>query len=280
MTELREKLNTILEEKNIKIVPENLKAGVEAFGIQGNFTADADATPEDIAKDKTAYVNGEKVVGTLEVSGGSASDLNVKMSDTISSWTLLDTIEKLDFTNVDTSLCTNFSFTSYPKLREVIGINLSSQGNMTRLCSRCSELEIFLCRGGSESNDFLNQIFEECGKLKRVGTINADGVKNMSCPFYNCVELEEFGGFINIGKSCNKTRPNSSVYRLDLSYSPKLTHESLMNTINGLYDLNLTYDVANGGTLYTQDLILGSTNLAKLTADEIAIATAKGWTVS
>jgi hypothetical protein len=53
-----------------------------------------------------------------------------------------------------------------------------------------------------------------------------------------------------------------------------------MNVINNLYDLNLTYDVANGGTLYTQKLTLGSTNLAKLTADEIAIATSKGWTVS
>ena len=48
-----------------------------------------------------------------------------------------------------------------------------------------------------------------------------------------------------------------------------------MNVINNLYDLNLTYNVANGGTLYTQSLNLGSTNKAKLTAEEIAIATAK-----
>ena len=59
----------------------------------------------------------------------------------------------------------------------------------------------------------------------------------------------------------------------------KARNESLMNVINNLYDLNLTYDVANGGTLYRQILRLGSTNLAKLTSDEIAIATNKGWDV-
>ena len=45
-------------------------------------------------------------------------------------------------------------------------------------------------------------------------------------------------------------------------------------------DKHTSYDVANGGTLYTQQLVLGSTNMAKLTAEEIAIATNKGWTVS
>ena len=59
-----------------------------------------------------------------------------------------------------------------------------------------------------------------------------------------------------------------------------------MDVINKIYDLNITYGVYDEegnpgtGTLYTQDLILGETNLAKLTPEEIAIATNKGWTVS
>ena len=66
-----------------------------------------------------------------------------------------------------------------------------------------------------------------------------------------------------------------------MSNHKSITKESLIDVINnGLYDLSLTYDVANGETLYTQQLVLGSTNLAKLTADEIAIATSKGWSVS
>ena len=46
-----------------------------------------------------------------------------------------------------------------------------------------------------------------------------------------------------------------------------------MNIINGLYD------IATKGC-NTQSLTIGSTNVAKLTAEEIAIATNKGWTVS
>lgn len=94
------------------------------------------------------------------------------------------------------------------------------------------------------------------------------------------VELTDLGGFLNLGKAYTQATNNYSSYLLDLSESTKLTHESLINVINGLYDLNLVYNVANGGTLYTQTLRLGSTNLAKLTAEEIAVATAKGWTLS
>lgn len=88
------------------------------------------------------------------------------------------------------------------------------------------------------------------------------------------------GSFKNLGKGFTQKTKNYSNYTFSLKDLTNLTHDSLMNIINGLYDLNLTYDVANGGTLYTQQLILGSTNLAKLTEEEIAIATNKGWTVS
>ena len=84
----------------------------------------------------------------------------------------------------------------------------------------------------------------------------------------------------NLGKGYTQKTSNLNEYCCGLSFVSLLNHESLMDVINKLYDLNLTYDVANGGTLYTQQLMLGSTNLAKLTPEEIAIATNKGWTVS
>lgn len=46
--------------------PENILATKEVFGLAGTATNDADATPEDIAQGKTAYVNGQKVTGTAE----------------------------------------------------------------------------------------------------------------------------------------------------------------------------------------------------------------------
>lgn len=44
---------------------ENIKVGVNIFGVEGTFTADATAESADILAGKTAYVNGEKVTGAL-----------------------------------------------------------------------------------------------------------------------------------------------------------------------------------------------------------------------
>jgi len=128
---------------------------------------------------------------------------------------------------------------------------------------------------------YMNGMFRET----RTETIIHDNfdlsmVNNIGSMFQSNSFLINMPALKNLGKAYTQKSANYSSYTLGLSTCTKLTHESLMNVINGLYDLNLTYDVANGGTLYTQKLQLGATNLAKLTEEEIAIATAKGWTVS
>lgn len=44
----------------------NIKADISIGGITGTFTNDADAIATDIIEGKTAYVNGEKIIGTIE----------------------------------------------------------------------------------------------------------------------------------------------------------------------------------------------------------------------
>lgn len=73
--------------------------------------------------------------------------------------------------------------------------------------------------------------------------------------FYNCSNLEEIH-CINIKTS------------LDISYSTKFTREALLEIVGNL--VNVGAD---------RTLHMGATNLAKLTAEDIAIATAKGWTL-
>ena len=71
-TTLEQKLNLILNEKQTKILPENLKKGVNYFDIEGTLensgidTSDATATASDILEPKTAYANGKKLYGTLK----------------------------------------------------------------------------------------------------------------------------------------------------------------------------------------------------------------------
>lgn len=69
--QLQENLDAILQDKNTNLLSENLKAGVICLGVEGTMsegldTSDATATVNDIAQDKTAYVNGEKITGTLK----------------------------------------------------------------------------------------------------------------------------------------------------------------------------------------------------------------------
>lgn len=57
----------------------------------------------------------------------------------------------------------------------------------------------------------------------------------------------------------------------NIRYSTQFDREALVEIINNCADLT-------GET--AQTLTMGSTNLAKLTADDIAIATAKNWTLA
>jgi hypothetical protein len=125
---------------------------------------------------------------------------------------------------------------------------------------------------------------------RRIETINGqlygDSLTNLTQAFFEQKKLVTFNGIKNLGKAYTQKTTHYGQYALNLGASSKLSYQSLINIINNLYDLNITYGVydANGtpgtGTLYRQQLILGSTNLAKLTDEEKAIATNKGWDLS
>ena len=68
--QLQDNLNAILQDKNTNLKPENLKEGVTCLGVEGTMdsgidTSDATATANDIINPKTAYVNGEKIIGSI-----------------------------------------------------------------------------------------------------------------------------------------------------------------------------------------------------------------------
>ncbi|MGN1301208.1 MAG: hypothetical protein ACI4U9_01600 [Clostridia bacterium] len=62
--------NKVIVAGDSDLLSENIKNGKSIFNVEGDFTpldtSDATATEEDILLGKTAYVNGEKIVGTLE----------------------------------------------------------------------------------------------------------------------------------------------------------------------------------------------------------------------
>lgn len=70
MSQLNDNLTEILRQKNEKLIPENIKKDVTVLGVTGTLdggidTSDATAEESDIVQGKTAYVQGEKVTGTI-----------------------------------------------------------------------------------------------------------------------------------------------------------------------------------------------------------------------
>lgn len=80
-TELNEYLVEIKKEKDERLLPENIKKDISIMGIKGTFTSDATATAEDILKDQTAYVDGEKITGTFEVPEPNLQDKTVEITE-------------------------------------------------------------------------------------------------------------------------------------------------------------------------------------------------------
>lgn len=106
--------------------------------------------------------------------------------------------------------------------------------------------------------------FASCSNLTNlnVGTADWNGITSFGSgsngTFYNCSKLETITGTITGIK-----------YDVSLANSPKLTRESLLIIINGLAEVTTQ-----------KTLTLHATAKDRLTEDDIAIATAKNWTIS
>lgn len=311
-------------DENIK--PENIKEGTNILGIDGQYrgidTSNATATADDVLKGKTSYSQNEEIIGTIETYDGSyegnvgenikitdASYLfyngartdylnkllplceNVKSCDSM--FYNCNKLTDLDLSKFDTSQVTNMQamFHSCGSLTSLDVSNFNTSKvtityNMFYGCRSLTDLDV--SNFDTSNLESCGGMFGSCNSLTSLDLSNFDisKVKTITYMFYNCTKLVDFKFGINLGKSFTQKINNYPNYKLDLSYSKLLTHDSLMSVINNLYDLNLTYGVYDeegndlGGTLYRQSLVLGTTNLAKLTDEEIAIATNKGWNVS
>lgn len=194
----------------------------------------------------------------------------VSMSSAFSQFSTLQTIPELDTSNVTDM---NNMFYNCSSLQTIPLLNTTKVTNMSDMFYECSILsEIPELDTPNVTN--MDYMFYGCKVLKKIPKLKANSVKELMNCFVSCNELENFGGLENIGEAYLTTKAELySYYTIALNYSTKLTHESLMNVINNLYDIKTA-------GVKTQRLILISTTLSKLTADEIAVATNKGWTVN
>lgn len=173
---------------------------------------------------------------------------------------------------IDTSNATNVNnmFSGCNRLYTIPELDFSNVTSSTYLFQNCSSLQR-LPNLNLIKNTSLNYTFYGCSTLISIGEIRCDSVSSISNVFgySNISTLMHIGGFKNLGMKSSVSGTSSSF----LNYLPNLTHESAVNIINGLYDR-----ASAGYSVLT--LKLNANTLAKLTAEEIAIATNKGWTIS
>ena len=127
-------------------------------------------------------------------------------------------------------------------------------------------------------------MFANMTRLTSVGVLDTRNCENFSYLFYYCTALTEIKSInlsnatntTSIFQKCSKLKNITFVgtipMSLDLSVSTAITYDSIMRAINALAD--------NSESTTTFTLRLGSTNLKKITDEEKAIATEKGWTLA
>ena len=197
----------------------------------------------------------------------------------------LTTIPLLDTSNV-TDMYTMFE--GCKMLNSIPSLNTSKVNTMYGMFLGCESLTNIPLLNTSNVND-MGYMFVDCSLLTTIPQLDTSNVTNMSYMFTRCLKLKslplldasnvtnisymfgdtnvtltlltDLGGFKNLKVS----------FLYGLNRLPNLTVQSLMNVINNLYDF-----VGNGSTT-TRTLTLGTTNLNKLTAEQKAVATNKGW---
>ena len=185
--------------------------------------------------------------------------------------------DKLDLTTFDTSSATTMTYmfrqTNVDEI-DITGWDTSKVTSMNNMFDSCSATKITGLSGiDTSKNGSINGMFSN-STIDNIPEIDCTSVMTAGTPFgFSNTSIKNFGGFKDLGKAYDTSASaNYNPYRLDVSGASNLTHDSLMNIINDVYD------IASKGVA-TQILYLGPTNKAKLTAEEIAIATNKGWSV-
>ena len=157
----------------------------------------------------------------------------------------------------DTSKVTNMgsmfyycsSLTSVPLFNTV---NVTIMTYMFKGCSSLTSVPLFNTSNVTE----MGFMFDGCSSLTSIPSFDVSKVTSMSFIFDGCSSLETIH-MINIGVN------------LDISSSTKFTREALLEIIGNLKTVTRT-----------MRLKMGTTNLAKLTDEDKAIATNKGWSLA
>ena len=219
-----------------------------------------------------------------------AVDLTMKptnMKFKFTSWPILQSVPAFDFTGRTSAIQLFYYCTSLRYIGNITGTERVT--DMSSMFYNCENL-VSIPQMDTSKVKYMTSMFKYCKSLTSIPQLDTSNVTTMSSMFSNCssltsIPLLDCSSITSTGalfgySDLNKLTDLGGFKDLKVSWSskfldrvPNATVESLMNVINNLYDLT-----ANG--LSGQTLKFGTTNLNKLTDEQKAVATAKGWTLT
>ena len=157
----------------------------------------------------------------------------------------------------DTSNVTDmtYMFNSCVSLTTIPLLDTSKVTSMNSMFTNCTKLTSIPLLDTSNVNDMSN-MFYNCNALTSIPLINTSNVISMHNMFSNCTKLTEI-------------HMTGMKVSFSISASTLFTREALVEILNNLATVTST-----------KTLTMGSKNLAKLTDEDKAIATNKGWTLA
>lgn len=178
-------------------------------------------------------------------------------------------LEEIDLTGFGNKTITNasFMFTSCSSLKNIkwgsIKIQSSSLLSMFNACSELKTIDASFLDENYTGVTNINSCFRNCGKLTEVNlaSLKTSKITQVASAFAYCTSLTN----IIFESDCFS---NSSMTSLDLSNSP-LSHDCAVDIFNKL-----------ATRTNSPSIKLSAATKGYLTADEIAIATNKGWVIS
>ena len=182
----------------------------------------------------------------------------------------------------DSANVTNMSYMFYhcSKLTTIPQLDTSKVTNVNNMFFYCYELTTIPQLDTSKVTN-MNGTFYYCSKLTTIPQLDISNVTNMNGTFSYCSKLttipqldtSKVTDMNNMFSYCSKleaihmTNINAN---LSISASTLFTREALVEIIGNL----------KAQTSGSKTLTMGSTNLAKLTDEDKAVATGKGWTLA
>lgn len=227
---------------------ENVTNMVDMFSECSNLTTIPQLISINVTNMYGMFYNCSKLTTIPQLNTSKVDNMNNMFSGCSS----LESIPLLDTSNV-TSM--NSTFYNCRSLTTVPQLNTSKVTDMYSTFYNCSSLTAVPLLDTSKVKN-MSQLFWYCGNLQTVPAFDCTNVTNMNNIFTSCSSL----------KSILMTGMKVS---FDISASTLFERADLLIILNNLTTVTTT-----------KTLKMGATNLARLTDEDKAIATNKGWTLA